>query len=80
MIVLYCSLSSLLLCAERLPPKLLQKRAKAHPIVELLKAPADNYRHILSLHIIPSFASLSEVKSALEDTLNKVENPDDKGR
>ncbi len=78
MIVIYCSLISLLLSAERLPPELLQKKAKSHPIVELLKAPADNYRSILSLHIIPSFVSLSEVRSALEDTLSKVENPDDK--
>lgn len=75
MIVLYFSLISLLLCAERLPPELLQKKAKAHPIMELLKAPADNYRRILSLHIKPSFASLSEIRSTLEDTLSKAGNP-----
>ena len=64
--------------AERIPPILLKKKAAEHPLEELIKSPADNYRMILSLHVQSPFAPLPQVGKALDEALKTAESPADK--
>ena len=64
--------------AERIPPIILKKKAAEHPLEELVKAPADNYRMILSLHVQSPFAPLPQVAKTLAEALTTAESPADK--
>ena len=78
LLVFFLTLTILQCHAERIPPILLKKKAAEHPLEELIKSPADNYRMILSLHVQSPFAPLPQVAKTLAEALTTAESQADK--